>query len=423
MYRYVRLIPVIALFAAPPGPVHALEILDRVVGFAEDALKASQHTPDGPPPFRVGLMLPQSGQMREAGERIARGWEIALQMSDGYVAMRRVDLVIGDTSDGPAAAVEAAAAISDTSPIDVFAGVFGARTAGAMAGYSAQQGKPLILAGAIGERVMSGKCHDNVARTSFNIGPYQSTSGRFIAGKIPTIATLGPDSRGGHRIISRFVRAYRNAGGRIIDQLWMPPERKYEWSSLLARSSLHGPKSVYVFFEGHNAENIVHQYSRNGLNQSVGLIGPEWLFDPRVMNRRGKHAHGLRFLSSFLPDLEAPGNRIFVEAYRKKYSEDPDSYAYMGYENALAVLLTAAELDGQVHDGVAFVETMKKVAYEYLMPRGEFGFNQSNSAYLTRLFWVEVAHRDGSTKMKRLGSIPIDPDTTTCKRQTAEHIR
>ena len=299
MYGYVRLIPVIALFAAPSGPANALEILDRVVGFAEDAFEATQRAPDGPPPLRVGFMLPQSGQMREAGERIARGWQVALQMSDGYVALRPVDLVIGDTSDGPGAAVEEAEAMSETTPIDVYAGVLG-------------------------------------ARTSFNIGPYQSTSGQFIAGKTPTITTLGPDSRGGHRIIHRFVLECRNAGGRIIDQLWMPPERKYDWSSMLVRSSLHGPQSVYVFFEGRNAEIIVHQYSRNGLNRTVGLIGPEWLFDPRVMNRRGKHADGLRFLSSFLPDPDAPGNRIFVEACRKKYFEDPDSYAYMGHENVWA---------------------------------------------------------------------------------------
>ena len=30
---------------------------------------------------------------------------------------------------------------------------------------------------------------------------------------------------------------------------------------------------------------------------------------------------------------------------------------------------------------------------------------------------------DGATKMKRLGSIPADPDTSTCKRQTAEHAQ
>ena len=420
MRRCLHMIPAIALATVAPGPANALEFLDRIVGFAEDTFDQARRPPDGPPPFRVGLMLPTSGPMREAAERIARGWEIALAMSDGHVAVRPVDLIVADTSDGPEAAIERAAGMSETAPIDVFAGVLGARMADAMAAYTARQGKPLILAGAIGESVMTGRCRDNVARTSFNIGPYLTASGRFIAAKIPTIATLGPDSKGGHRLIRRFTRAYRQGGGRIIEQLWVPAKRKYDWSALLARSTLGGPQTIYAFFEGRNAESIVHQHSRNGIDSTVGLTGPEWLFDPRVVNRRGKHADGLRFLSSYLPDLENAANRLFVDAYRKKYREDPDSYAYMGYENALAVLLTAADLDGQVHDGAAFVSAMKNVSYEHLMPRGDFGLNDTNSAYLTRLFWVEVVHRDGKTALKRLGSIPIDPDTSSCKRQTAE---
>ncbi len=425
MRRYVRLAAFVALLAAFPGVANAnaLEFLDRLIQDAENAFKTVQRKPGGPPPFRVGLMLPKSGQMREAAERIARGWEIALQMSDGHVSIRPVDLIVGDTSDGPDAAVEAATEMSEVAPIDVFAGVLGARTAGAMSVYTAEHAKPLVIAGAIGEHVMTGRCRENVARTSFNIGPYQTTSGRFIAGKIPTLATLGPDSKGGHRIIRRFVSAYRAAGGHIIEQFWVPAKRKYDWSAILSRTALHGPQSVYAFFEGRNAESIVHQHSRNGIDKTVNLIGPEWLFNSRVMNRRGKHADGLRFLSSYLPGLEMPGNRIFVDAYRKKYFEDPDSYAYMGYENALAVLLTAADLDGQVHDGAAFIEAMKKVSYDHLMPRGEFGFNASNSAFLTTLFWVEVVNRDGKTDMKRLGSIPIDPDISTCKQQTAQRTR
>ena len=139
------------------------------------------------------------------------------------------------------------------------------------------------------------------------------------------------------------------------------------------------------------------------------------------MNRRGKHAAGLRFLTSYLPDLETSANRIFVAAYRKAHREDPDSYAYMGYENAMAVLLTAADMGGQVQDGPGFVAAMKKVSFTGLMPRGAFGLNQTNSAFLNRLYWVEIVHDDEGTRMKRLNAIPIDPDTSTCKEQTARN--
>jgi hypothetical protein len=98
---YFMLILAAASVIAVPAPASAIEFLDRIVKFTEDAVKQTRRNPDGPPPFRVGLMLPKSGALREAAERVARGWEIALAMSDGIVAERPVEIVIGDTSKGP----------------------------------------------------------------------------------------------------------------------------------------------------------------------------------------------------------------------------------------------------------------------------------------------------------------------------------
>lgn len=423
MRRYIHFVLIAAIAAATPAlsaRANPMEFLDRILEFAEDTLDQKTRDPNAPPPFRVGLLLPKSGPQREAAQRIARGWEIALEMSDGHVADRPVKIILIKTGKGPKRTLRAAKNISADYPIDVFAGVLGANMAGVMARYTGPLRKPLVLAGAVGEAVMSEACYDHVARTSFNIGPYQTASGRFIAGQIKTLVTVGPNSKGGHRLIQRFSRAYRRAGGRIIEQAWATVGRKYDWSALLSRAALGGPQAIYAFFEGRNAERIVHQHSRTGLKEQITLIGPEWLFGPRALNRRSKHAAGARFLTSYLPDIDTPANRIFVEAYRKSYGEDPDAYAYMGYENALAVLLTAAELNGQVPDGAAFVAAMKKVSFFGLMPRGEFELNNTNSAFLKRLFWVEVVKGEEGVRLKRLSSIPVDPDESVCKKQTAQ---
>jgi branched-chain amino acid transport system substrate-binding protein len=432
MHRYTHYALIATLIAAAPAmPARAnpVEFLDRIVTFAEEALTEALPQslletgtdPNGPPPFRVGLMLPKSGGLREAAERVARGWEIALKMSDNHVVERPVKLILVDTSRGIEETLLNASAMLEKPGIDVFAGVVGARTAATMARYTGQRAKPLILAGAIGGGVMSQACYAHVARTSFNIAPYQTTSGRFIAAKYKTLVSVGPDTKGGHRIVRRFVKAYRQAGGRIIEQAWATTGPKYDWSALLSRAIQGGPQAIYTFYQGKNAERIVHQYSRSGTKRHAALIGPEWLFDPRVLNRRGKHAAGLRFLTSHLPELDTPANKIFVDAYRKEYREDPDSYAYMGYENAMAVLLTAADLNGQVQDGAGFIAAMKKVSFAGFMPRGNFSLNQTNSAFLNQLYWVQVVHDDKGTRMKRLSTIPIDPDTSTCKEQTARN--
>jgi ABC-type branched-subunit amino acid transport system substrate-binding protein len=231
MHRYTQYALITALIAAAPAmPARAnpVEFLHRIVTFAEEAL--SEALPqslletgadsNGPPPFRVGLMLPKFGGLREAAERVARGWEIALKMSDNHVVERPVKLILVDTNSGIEETLLNASAMLEKPGIDVFAGVVRAHTAAAVARYTGQRAKLLILAGAIGGNVMSQACYAHVARTSFNIDPYQTTSGRFIATKYKTLVSVGPDTKGGHRIVRHFVKAYRQAGGRIIEQAW-----------------------------------------------------------------------------------------------------------------------------------------------------------------------------------------------------------
>jgi ABC-type branched-subunit amino acid transport system substrate-binding protein len=77
-----------------------------------------------------------------------------------------------------------------------------------------------------------------------------------------------------------FVKAYRQAGGRIIEQAWATTGHKYDWSALLSRAIQGGPQAIYTFYQGKNAKRIVHQYSRSGTKRHAALIGPEWLLTP-----------------------------------------------------------------------------------------------------------------------------------------------
>ena len=64
---------------------------------------------------------------------------------------------------------------------------------------------------------------------------------------------------------------------------------------------------------------------------------------------------------------------------------------------------------------------MKKVFFAGFVPRGKFSLNQTKSAFLNQLYWVKVVHNDKGTQMKRLSTIPIDPNTSTCKEQAARN--
>lgn len=423
--RILRLASVsVALLAVLASPAAALELLDRIIDFTGDTIRDVRKDGDSPPALRVGLMLPRGGEFGEPAERIARGWQIAVALSDGIVAGRPVEVVDGDTANDPAAAVEAALDMMRRQRIDVFAGIIGARVARAMMVFAEVADRPVVLAGAIGETVMSGPCNPRVVRTSFDVGLYQAAAGRFLARKYRTAATLAPDAPGGHTLLGRFLDTYRAAGGRVIEQLWAPTGRRYDWSNWLTRSAGNGPEMIYAMFEGRNAQRLVYRHSRAGLKDRVALVGPEWLFGPRSLNKRGPHAAGLRFLASHSPTATSPANRTFVAAYRAKFDEDPDLYAYLGYENALAVLLTAAETGGEAGDAAAFVAAMKRLDYTGLMPRGPFAFNRSNSAFLTQLHWLQVHyHEETGTRLETLATVPVAADKRACTIQSAEGSR
>lgn len=403
-----------ALAGACAPPALAFDLLQGLANITGSHFSVTKPAPDGIPPFRVALVLPERGGLREAADRIRTGWRIAIAMSDGYVVERPIEIVEIDSSVAPQEMLNRIRAESKQAPFDVYAGVIGARTAEILAVHAGRENKPLVVAGAVGDEVLAPTCRPHVARTSFGIGSYLTTSGRFLGPRFNTAVSLAPDGEASFAMIRKFTDAYRQSGGRILEQVWIGQSERYDWSSMLARATEAGPKMIYAFFEERNAERIIYQQSRAIGKNEVSLTGPEWLFGPRSLIRRGKHADGARFLATHLPTLPLPANRLFVEAYRADKGNDPDVYAYMGYENALAVLLAAAELHGQVHDAGTFVNAMKKLAYDGLMPRGDYIFDETNSAILTRIYWVEAVYDGDEARLRQLSAIPVELPRDVC---------
>jgi branched-chain amino acid transport system substrate-binding protein len=417
--RTFRTLLVSAAVAAAGAPAaQAFDLLEGLANITGRHFTVTKPAPDGIPPFRVALVLPERGGLREAADRIRTGWRIAVSMSDGYVVERPIEVVGIDSSAAPESMLDRIRAESRAAPFDVYAGVIGARTAEILAVHAGRENKPLVLAGAVGDEVLAPTCRPHVARTSFGIGSYLSTSGRFLGPRFGTAVSLAPDGEASFAMIRKFTDAYRQSGGRILEQVWIGNEQRHDWSSMLARATQAGPKMIYAFFEERNAERIIYQHSTAIGKSNAALTGPEWLFGPRSLIRRGKHADGARFLATHLPALPLPANRLFVEAYRSEKGHDPDIYAYLGYENALAVLLAAAELHGQVHDAGVFVNAMKKLAYDGLMPRGDYIFDETNSAILNRLMWVEAVYDGNEARLREIAAIPVETPRDVCGKSS-----
>jgi len=144
-------------------------------------------------------------------------------------------------------------------------------------------------------------------------------------------------------------------------------------------------------------------------------MGPAWLYGPDTLSRRPERSVGGRFLATHLPSIGDAPNRSFVAAYRKAFGEAPDLYAFLGYENALAVLLTAAELDGRPRDAKRFIATMRGLSYDGVMPRGDFSFDETGTARLGRLYWTEIrGSGGGELSLARLATVEVKDPGGSC---------
>jgi branched-chain amino acid transport system substrate-binding protein len=108
------------------------------------------------------------------------------------------------------------------------------------------------------------------------------------------------------------------------------------------------PDGIYIAAYVRDVAELVKQIREAGLKSVIMTSSSVTAGDMNQM--AGPTAEDVIFpqSSTFDPASETPEVRAFVEAYRKRYGEDPDSFAAHGYD-ALRLLLLAMQKGGSAH--------------------------------------------------------------------------
>ena len=81
---------------------------------------------------------------------------------------------------------------------------------------------------------------------------------------------------------------------------------------------------------------------------------------------------------NYVMELDTPENRTFREAYKKKYGEDPEEFAVMGYDSIRFIIEAVKARGGDTKDKAALVSAIEKVAYTG--PRGPMKMAKNHMA-------------------------------------------
>ncbi|MGI9507198.1 MAG: ABC transporter substrate-binding protein, partial [Geminicoccaceae bacterium] len=166
----------------------------------------------------------------------------------------------------------------------------------------------------------------------------------------------------------------------------------------LTNATSSGAEAIYVFYAGGEAISFVKQYGSFG--KKLPLYGSGFLTSPLYVASEGEAAVGVTASLHYVPTLDTPENKSFVEAFREKFDRTPSEYSVQGYDAAQTLM---AAIDSGAADRAAIAEALPKVSYTG--PRGPLEIDPATNNVVQNIYIYEtVAEGDGLTQ-KIVGTV------------------
>lgn len=104
-----------------------------------------------------------------------------------------------------------------------------------------------------------------------------------------------------------------------------------DYSAQLTKIKAANPDIIVIGGLAEETANIVRQARQLGIPHSTVILGANAAISTKLAELAGAAAEGFTVGSSWFIQYDSPRNKAFVEAYRKRYNSDPDTFAAQAY--------------------------------------------------------------------------------------------
>ncbi|WP_213769720.1 ABC transporter substrate-binding protein [Bradyrhizobium sp. dw_78] len=167
-------------------------------------------------------------------------------------------------------------------------------------------------------------------------------------------------------------KALEDEGIKIVDTETFQ-KGDVDYSAQLTKIKGANPDAIVIGGLAEESANIVRQARQLGIPQSVPIMGAVASISTKMAELGGAAAEGYLVGSTWYMSYDAARNKSFVEAYRKRYNSDPDSFAAQGYTAVYAFADAVKRAGGvgdvkKLRDAVAATKNLDS-------PMGPFSFD------------------------------------------------
>ena len=344
---------------------------------------------------KIGVIAEFSGPFADYGQQIVGGMKTYLKQHGDVFGGKKIELIVKDTT-GPAPdiAKRHAQELVTRDSVDILAGFGLTPNALAAAPVSAEARKPMVIMNAATSVITTRSPY--IVRVSHTLPQDTQPMAQWAAKNgIKRVFTLVSDFGPGVDAETTFVKAFKAAGGEIVDSVRTPLANP-DFAPFLQRIKDSKPEAVFVFLPpGSQTIAFIKGYEERGLKQvGIRIIATGDLTDDGVLQAMGEPTIGIINSFHYSAAHDSPENKAFIKAYVETNGTKlrPNFMACAGYDGMAAIAEALTKTGGSV-EPEKFLAALKGM--KLMSPRGPITIDAETRDIVQTVYIRRVAKVDG----------------------------
>ena len=343
--------------------------------------------------FKIGLILPMTGQQATTGKQIEAAARLYMAQNGDKVAGRKIELIIKDDGGIPDAAKRIAQELVVNDRVGVLGGFGLTPLALATAPIATQSKTPMVVMAAATSIITEASPY--IVRTSFTLAQCSVAMGDWAPKNgIKRVVTLVSDYGPGIDAERFFKERFLLNSGQVIESLRVPL-RNPDFAPFLQKVRDLKPDALFVFVPSGAGAAVMKQFLERGMDKAgIKLIGTGDLTDDDQLNDMGDGSLGVVTSHHYSAMHPSAVNKKFVEAFKKaNKGMRPNFMAVGGYDGMRVINEALKNTKGGQGGGDALLAAMKGQIFE--SPRGQIFIDAQTRDIVQNIYLRRVEKKDG----------------------------
>jgi branched-chain amino acid transport system substrate-binding protein len=342
--------------------------------------------------FKIGLILPMTGQQATTGRQIEAAARLYMQQNGDTVAGKKIQLIVKDDTSLPDVTRRLAQELVVNEKVNVLAGFGITPSATATAPIATQSKTPQVVMAAATSSITEASPY--IVRTSFTL-PQVSVALADWAPKngIKKVVTLVSDYGPGIDAEKYFKERLQFNGGQVMESLRVPL-RNPDFAPFLQKVRDIKPDALFVFVPSGAGAAVMKQFVERGMDKAgIRMIGTGDVTDDDQLNDIGDGALGVVTSHHYSAAHPSAMNKKFVADFKKANKGLRPNFMAVGGYDGMRVIYEALRKTGGKGDGDALLAAMKGQIFE--SPRGPVFIDAQTRDIVQNVYLRKVEKKDG----------------------------